>query len=614
MSQSTRGARGLRMKPIAAGLAVVFAAGVFCLPLDSSATPGSQAWRAVSAAQREEIRPLLQQQRALRLEMVRSRVSGDAGAVTALRGEMKALRQEIRAKAAAPAASGNSMGSLRNRLAAHPEVLEQMRAQLKAQRAQRLATVQARLGVTPKATGVHPKALVPVSNCNDSGAGSLRDAVAGAATGDTIDMTALACSTITLTSGSVAIGQDDLTIAGPGAGTLAIDAGGNSTVFDFTGTGTLAVDAVTLTNGYYSGTSGGAIWAYSGDIALQDSIILNSIVYDGGGAAAYTVYGSIALYNSTVSGNEAYSSGIAMGALTVKYGDVGLVDSTVTNNQADSYVVTLGGGVYANGTATVLRSTVSQNSATGSIYGAWAGGVYANYGTAIVESTISGNHADTNGGGFTAGNLVLVNSTVSGNDSGAYAGGGSVFGGYDGLINSTITDNSAGTAVGGMWAIDPTVINLNSTVAFGNTESSPSVYGADLGGYSGVTVNPAFGNNLVGSSALVLPAGTLTTDPLLGPLANNGGPTLTHALGAGSPAIDTGNNGASLTTDQRGVGFARVVGAAADIGAFEVQMVLTEPPRLVPATSVWGLGLLGTLLGFFGWRQGWFAPSGRRRG
>lgn len=613
MSPSAKGPRGLRMKPIAAGLAVVFAAGVFCLPLDSSATPGSQAWRAVNPAQREQMQPLRQQQRALRLEMVQSRISGDAGATAALRSEIKALRQQIRAKAA-PAASGNSMGSLRDRLAAHPEVLDQMRAHAKAQRTQRLAAVQARLGATPHAHGIQPKALVTVSNCNDAGAGSLRDAVGAAATGDTIDMTALACSTITLTSGSIAIGQDDLTIAGPGAGALAIDAGGNSTVFDFIGTGALAVNDVTVTNGYYGGGApGGAIWSYDGDITLQDSVISNSEVYDAGGAAAYTAYGDISLTRSTVSGNEAYAYGVTTGALTSKYGNVELMQSTVSNNEAYGYNIAFGGGVYANGVAAMIQSTISQNSAYGNVYGAWAGGVYGYYGAYIIESTISGNHADSNGGGFTTENLMMFNSTVSGNDSGGYAGGGSVFGGQATLTNSTITGNSAGSATGGLWMTGATVAKLNSTILFGNTESSPSVYGADIGAYGGATVDPAYGNNLVGNTFLVMPVGTLTTDPLLGPLANNGGPTLTHALGAGSPAIDTGNNIPNFPNDQRGAGFDRVVGAAADIGAFEVQMTLSEPPRLVPATSVWGLGLLGTLLGFLGWRQGWFASSSRRR-
>jgi hypothetical protein len=68
----------------------------------------------------------------------------------------------------------------------------------------------------------------------------------------------------------------------------------------------------------------------------------------------------------------------------------------------------------------------------------------------------------------------------------------------------------------------------------------------------------------------LLPPDTLHADPHLAPLADNGGPTATHAIAADSPAIDAGNNVAGLDTDQRGSGFARVVGAAADIGAFEL--------------------------------------------
>ena len=79
--------------------------------------------------------------------------------------------------------------------------------------------------------------------------------------------------------------------------------------------------------------------------------------------------------------------------------------------------------------------------------------------------------------------------------------------------------------------------------------------------------------NLIASANVSLPGDTLGGDPMLAPLADNGGPTWTHALLTGSPAIDTGNNAAALTTDQRGDGFVRVYGAAADIGAFESQPV-----------------------------------------
>jgi hypothetical protein len=80
-------------------------------------------------------------------------------------------------------------------------------------------------------------------------------------------------------------------------------------------------------------------------------------------------------------------------------------------------------------------------------------------------------------------------------------------------------------------------------------------------------------NNLVGTASVPLPPGTISTDPQLGPLADNGGPTWTHALGAGSPAIDAGSNWAQLISDQRGAGHLRVSGAAADIGAFETQAI-----------------------------------------
>ncbi|MCB1568370.1 MAG: IPTL-CTERM sorting domain-containing protein, partial [Xanthomonadales bacterium] len=274
-----------------------------------------------------------------------------------------------------------------------------------------------------------------------------------------------------------------------------------------------------------------------------------------------------------------------------------------------------GGGVYSGTTVSILRSTVAGNDAAGYYYGAWGGGVYARGGAgtnSIVASTISGNSAETNGGGFTAGSaLTLANATISGNTSSAYAGGGSLFDAPAAISNSTITANESET-VGGVMLTNASVATLNSAILFGNIETTPSSYGNDIGNVGTATIAGSSANNLIGSTTMAVPGGTLSVDPLLGPLANNGGPTFTHALTSGSPAIDTGNNVAGLTTDQRGTGFPRVVAAAADIGAFELQAQLTEPPRLVPATSVWGLGLLAGLLGFFGWRQGWFGARPRR--
>lgn len=114
---------------------------------------------------------------------------------------------------------------------------------------------------------------------------------------------------------------------------------------------------------------------------------------------------------------------------------------------------------------------------------------------------------------------------------------------------------------------------MQSSIIAGNSAGDDADYAPDLG--AGYPMTIAGSNNLVVSSDATLPVDTLDVDPLLLPLADNGGPTRTHALGEGSPGIDAGNNSGNLAFDQRGSGFPRVVGAAADIGAFEVR---TETP------------------------------------
>jgi hypothetical protein len=129
--------------------------------------------------------------------------------------------------------------------------------------------------------------------------------------------------------------------------------------------------------------------------------------------------------------------------------------------------------------------------------------------------------------------------------------------------NSTVAFNSAGTSTGG-GIHNAGILTIESTLVVNNSAATgPDVNGAVTAYYS-----------LIGSSAGATITGTmnkLDVDPLLAALADNGGPTKTHALLAGSPAINAGNNPAGLTTDQRGPGFPRVIGGQADIGAFEVQ-------------------------------------------
>jgi predicted outer membrane repeat protein len=510
------------------------------------------------------------------------------------------------------------ISAVREQIAQHRQS-SSVKAALKAQRQNRLERARAKAGATSSAAPTTLGAAA-VTNCNDAGAGSLRNAVETAVDGDTVDLTALACSTITLTTGSIVVGADNLTIQGPGAGALTIDANTSDVAFDFIGYGAFEIADATVTNGHYFDYCGGAIWSYYGDVVLTDAVVSNSTV-EGygylGGAGVCNYFGDVVVTNSTLTGNTASEDEmVAMGAAAFsKYGSVVVTDSVVTGNTSESGFLGFGGAIYAGSDVSLTRSTVSNNSVSGG-YWAGGGGVYLYTGTlTMTDSTISGNTSSGNGGGAFVDGLTAINSTFSGNSAGSYSGAAAVMGGDAVLTSSTITGNTAADG-GGVLLVNPSSVTLNSVLAYGNTSTSPYYYGADVDGSGSKGSFPVISgsNNLIGDSLLTLPADTLSADPLLGPLANNGGPTLTHALLTGSPAIDAGNNVAGLANDQRGSGYARVVGAAADIGAFEMQQGGGDPgpgpgpvelitPRAVPAASTWALGMLALLLGLVGWRR-----------
>jgi hypothetical protein len=203
---------------------------------------------------------------------------------------------------------------------------------------------------------------------------------------------------------------------------------------------------------------------------------------------------------------------------------------------------------------------------------------------------MSGNTAGVGGGGILAfGTVTLTNSTVSGNT--AQFDGGGIFAGNGGTIrNSTIAFNTAAGDGGGIFVFNGTIDIGNSIVAKNTAGTSPDIGSSTVGtGY----INA--GNNLIGINTgfeATFPTGALIgtastpVDPLLAPLANNGGATLTHALLTGSPAINAGNNAlipSGVTEDQRGTGFPRIVFTTVDIGAFEVQSTPTPTPTPTPA-------------------------------
>lgn len=409
-----------------------------------------------------------------------------------------------------------------------------------------------------------PPAIIAVTTCDDSGPGSLRDALQAAPDLATIDLGALPCvdHTVHLTSGEIAFTNAGtlsirglpIVLAGSMDASLAavtIDAGGSSRIFSQSGTGLLRIVGVALRGGH-SELPGGCL-ASSGDVRIEDVVVSGCTV-------------------------EATTFGNAVGGGLYVAGTLTVVTSRIVGNTAtgDSFVE--GGGLFANGALDVAYSTIAGNSAVASSVLGSGGGLYASGDVLIDHSTISDNHATDIGGAYLLGadgvaTLRIVDSTFSGN-SGDRVGALMALQSPVTIASSTIAFNSAsGTGgVGGLAiANSPT---LESTIVADNValDGTADIAASCLGG--GDCGLHVIGHaNLVGGANLALPADTLSSDPLLLPLAVHGGPTATHALQPGSPAIDAGNaTGAGLgplDSDQRGAGYDRVIGVAADIGAYE---------------------------------------------
>jgi len=238
---------------------------------------------------------------------------------------------------------------------------------------------------------------------------------------------------------------------------------------------------------------------------------------------------------------------------------------TVTNCTISNNSVIFGpggGGILNSGTLTVTDSTISGNS-VGYFPG---GGGILNEGTlAVTNSTINGNSVTGAGGGIfnMAGTVTVTNSTISGN-SATGGGGGLLNDDRATIVNTTINGNTA-LSGGGLWNPEAASLNLINTIIAGSTSSGDCYNVSIVGGTNS--------HNFVQDGSCSPAA---SGDPKLGPLQNNGGPTFTHALLAGSPAIDAGDDAVvgapfNLSTDQRDSGFFRKSGSHVDIGAFEFQ-------------------------------------------
>ena len=431
-----------------------------------------------------------------------------------------------------------------------------------------------------------PATTWPVASCADSDdASTLRGAVAAAGEGDTVDLSHLTCSAITLSHGAIPVLLNNLSITGPGADALRIDGAGKDRVFVHPGYGALVLQGLTVHNGAARASgfhiTGGGCIVSGGYVVLDHSAVRDCY------AAAEGVYGAgifayeLLMFGSTLSRN------------------VGRAANTSTGT------ATFGGGAYVNNMY-LSNSTVSGNQATHDLNDGQSsydtgGGIFSNTGGFVVASTISGNYSYGFGGGIAAfgGYTGVINSTISGNIARTRSGGGLDLRLFQGglLANTTITANQAPAGGGAYLRGAPSQFTLQSTLMAGNSAGRP---GADLGAAFAVTISGA--NNLVvaADAQVTLPNQTLHADPQLQPLADNGGSTLTHALSTGSPALDAGNDLVGLDNDQRGAGFPRVIGAAPDIGAFEGFVVPHPAPVNVPVASIGLLAGLGMLLAAFG--------------
>ncbi len=364
--------------------------------------------------------------------------------------------------------------------------------------------------------------------------------------------------------------------------------------------------------GNSAGSGGGIhIQALAGTSTIQNSTVsgnfsTNNEVGGGGGirAAIYTG-ASFEILDSTVSGNSASIDGGGLLASAPLGASLTLENSEFSGNSAGFR----GGGIsvqtYLGATTTIRSCTVSGNSAVDGADNGGGGGIYSrNFGTVTIQgSTLLGNSAKFDGGAIdshniTTGTTTIENCTLSGNQSDGDGGGVWSYnynGGALEIQNCTVTANiadadSSGAGSGGGIHSSSGSITLQDAILAGNTDNSgtaPDVVGSIAAAYSLV------GNNF-GSALVEAPVGSPdangnliggpihgTIDPLIGALADNGGPTQTHALLAGSPAIDAGDPAfvAPPDFDQRGAPHARVRnggvgGLRVDVGAFEFRAFL----------------------------------------
>jgi CSLREA domain-containing protein len=318
------------------------------------------------------------------------------------------------------------------------------------------------------------------------------------------------------------------TITGAGPGSTTIDGNGLDRVFHITGSSAVQISNVTIRGGSTSGQAGSGILVYdvSSALTLTNSRVTNNLGY----AGLWVNSGALTVIGSRVQNNTGSGVHVGPGAATI-------INSVIFGNTTDNS----GGGIDSGGTLTVVNSTISGNSAAHD-----GGGIYSAGTTNLYNVTISNNTADSDASNNGGGGGIAINSSASG-----------VFS----VRNSIIAGNHDSSTV----AVHPDCSGAITSEAYNLIEST-----------TGCAINGNITGNVTGVSAN------------LGPLQNNGGQTLTHALQAGSPAIDAGtptgcidDDAALLDTDQRGY----VRNGRCDIGAYEYDSAGAATPTSTPTTT-----------------------------